>query len=248
MMCRRINVMLLSTAITAVILSLPLSQTAEAAYCESLENDAYCLSGEAQGQLDAELECRLASETYSKCARSESGSLCGSFSISASEIADLAKLCPASSSCSETCQIVLIGLKGKFGCCINHYSSNFNKSSKFFSPEIFKDSLWRRCKVDLPPMKCKNHALNITLPNSTASVDCTVGGIAHRGLSSNCQENGPFQRAIDILLKKETCFEENLRKAKSYAQKCLLDSEGGFCFLKMVDHTNGPTYFESYSS
>ena len=217
-----------------------------AAYCKSLQNDAYCLSGSAQLSLDLQLKCEnlLSSESlysqFSMCAKSESGALCGSLSSAfISDTKQIYEQCFEELSsdnirCSPKCQNFLKEIKRKFDCCVSEDFSRFNESRI-----TFEENLWSRCEVQPPPMKCQDHSLNFSRPN--AAGECVVSDLLQQYLSLACTDDGPVQRSINILLKNKTCSEFNFLTVLDFTRQCLVDADGKYCvtrMLKLINATN----------
>ena len=223
-----------------------------AAYCQSLENDAYCLSGYAQLGLDFKLKCgkmfglESLYTQYSTCAKSESGALCGSLTASfIKESKQINEACHEALSsdnagCSQECSGYLTEIKRKIGCCINEDFSRFNRSLSY----IFQDNLWSRCGLQAPSKKCRNHSLDFSRYNATG--ECNVSDLPQRYSSQACTDNGPIQRAINTLLKNETCYKYNLPTAHDFSQQCLVAADGQYCVPKVLNLTTASNFDQGY--
>ena len=146
------------------------------AYCRSLDADAYCSTGLAQGLIDAALSCGEGSEEYHRreangCARNEKGKFCFSalalFDLGGTGRRNIEGNCSRvlqSSSCPSTCRASLETFKSELGCCINTYVNGTEYRSGSAAVDY---RVWQLCGVTLPAADCGN-ALDVNPP---ANVD-----------------------------------------------------------------------------
>lgn len=207
-------------------------------FCASFRNDAECMSGILQLDVDTVLRCRTASnlETlrsqYSMCAKSESGAHCGSLPL----VPSMVEQCSgsiSSNNCTQECRSYLENLKNELGCCINEHSSIFNGTHN----EIFSYDLWNLCEITVPPKSCREHGLTFNITKSTKNFTCTAEHPYNQYddplyYSSLCAKDGPGQAYIDIMLKDKNCLSINSEVAKLVAERCSVNSNGGFCEME----------------
>lgn len=218
------------------------------AYCQSLRNDALCSSGAEQLDIDmnylacenvdvnaSEAEYRVRSPN---CAKSESGSYCGSLFISNVEEnfikANCSEVLPTNR-CTPGCRNHLENLKNTLGCCINH-GRIFTINSSY---SFFKNELWSVCDVSLPPTNCDEHELTFEV-----FMNCTYRDRFNRELSSFCASNGSGQTYVNSLLRNKRCSATNFDTAEMFSRDCTVDSQGELCWLRILAYLTSKLQLE----
>ena len=207
--------------------------------CSATALDYQCgSSGYAQQIANIALGCR--NESYARnvantCAKSESGTFCGTALLRVSvdeSLAVGASACDsavASGTCSANCRSFLQSISSRLGCCINTFI-NTTDSAIFSLYSSYVDyRLWNLCNVPLPAADCGN-GLPLNPPQGAQS--CTAREFFTRLANYQCMTS-VGQPLVDALLQDSKCYEF----ARAVVDVCGVNANNEHCAVVIGSDT-----------
>ena len=188
-------------------------------------------SGYAQGIINVALSCgnqTYARNTANTCAKSESGTLCGTATIrllsdqTETTNADSCSGAVTSGSCPSNCRIFLQSARSKLGCCINTYINQTDSPLLALYSDYVDYRLWNLCNVDLPASDCGN---SLPLNPPADAQTCTTSEFVRRTLQYQCMPS-VGQPLIDALLQSDSNCDSF---ATLVADGCATNANGQRC-------------------
>ena len=200
--------------------------------CSFTASDYQCgSSGYAQRSVDVALSCgneTLARNTANSCAKSESGTFCGTATsrlISDQTELTNAFMCTGAvtlGSCPSNCSTFLQSARSKLGCCINTYINQTDGPLPALFNDFFDYRLWNLCNVDLPASDCGN---SLPLNPPADAQTCTTSEFVRRSLQYQCMPS-VGQPLIDALLQSGSNCDS---LATSLVDVCATNANGQRC-------------------